>query len=219
MEVLVVFAVIGILVTIAAIGIPSARSAAHRTQCASNMRQIGAALLSYTTDNRGFFPLTTHSARSGQNWIYTLAPYLADVDAIRICPADEPERQRAILERDATSYLLNDQVFEPDMLDPAAKRYDNVQWIPRPSSTLLAVISNRPVSATWDHTHSSEWSGWYAMLEDIAIDRHRSGTRKSNRLHGDANYLYADGRVENISAGDWKKRTFDRGINPGSVPE
>lgn len=141
------------------------------------------------------------------------------MDAVRVCPADEPERQARILQQSATSYLLNDSVFDPDLLDPAAPRHDNVHWLANPAQTLFAVISGRPVSASWDHAHCAEWHSWAAMLADVAVDRHRRGAAASNRQHGDANYLYADGRVENIAAGDWKSRYFDRGINPGAVPE
>lgn len=217
-EVLVALVVVGILTTIAAIGVPGARTSAQRIQCASNMRQIGVALLSYATDNDGFLPQTRHSASHASNWIYTLAPYLDNVDAVRVCPADEPQRRSEILRLETTSYLLNDIIFDPDLLDPDAPRYDNVQWLPQPASTLFAVISNRPVSRSWDHAHCAEWVSWNAMLTDVAIDRHRRGARSANRLNGDANYLYADGRVENISARDWKSRYFDRGLNPGAVP-
>lgn len=211
--------IVTILGTLVAVSTAKARTAANRAKCASNMRQIGSALLAYAADNNGFLPQTRHSARRGENWIYTLAPYLSNVQEVRVCPADELKRQSEILRLDTTSYLLNDNVFDPDFGDPDAPRYDNVQWIPSPSRTLLSVISERQPSASWDHAHCAEWVNWYYMLEDVAIDRHRSGSRSRDRLDGDANYLYADGRVENITAMQWKQRYFDRGINPGAIPD
>lgn len=213
-EVLVVVVLAGILTSLAVGGLGSARGAAAKTKCLSNQRQIGIALQSYANEH-GEFPPTTHttgSFRRERSWIFQLAPFLENVDEIRICPADPPARQKRIRQMNATSYLLNDLVFD-------SAEFNRLLAIPRPSRTLLLAVcsESRAPSLTRDHIHGAEWTSWAAALNDVEVDRHRSGARAANRLKGSANYLYADGHVANISAADFKLH-FDKGINPAEVP-
>lgn len=222
-ELLTVIAIIGVLAGIIIPVASNVRMTANRAKCASNMRQIGTGLHLYANDNKGYLPMTTESTLGAigdreeeikASWIYQLSGYVGNVDEIRICPADEPERQTAIRNNKATSYLLNNIVFDPDEYSPA---YNRLQNIPNPTRTLLAIIGSRPVSQTWDHAHCRNWTSWGRMLDDLHVDRHRTGSQAADRLKGSANYLYADGHVENIEARDLKARV-DSGVNPGAVP-
>lgn len=210
-----VIAIIGVLAGLIGAVAGNARVAANRAKCLSNQRQIGLALFSYANEHDGEFPPTTHTTgswRKERSWIFELAPFLDKVNEIRICPADPPARQKRIRDMNATSYLLNDLVF--DNAD-----FNHLNKIPRPSKTLLLAIcsESRAPSITRDHIHGDEWTTYNAALNDIEADRHRSGGRAQNRLKGSANYLFADGHTENISAADFKL-LFDKGINPAVVP-
>jgi len=212
---LLVVAVLGVLVSMAVPAVAGSRSMALQSKCLSNQRQIGTALLLYANDHDGEFPPTTHSTGSfhkERSWIYEVAAYLDDVDAVRICPADTPKRQQSIRNLGATSYVLNDLVFD----DP---NFNRLLKIPRPSQTMLLFIlsESRAPSVTRDHIHGAEWTSWLSALNDIEPDRHRTGTRAPNRLRGSANYLLADGHAENRSAREFKN-LFDQGINPAAVP-
>lgn len=215
MELLVVVAIIGGLATILMPAASAARVQAMEAKCLSNQRQIGLALMNYANEHSGELPPTTHttgSMRKEQSWIFELAPFLNDVDDIRVCPAEPPTRQKRIREMRATSYLLNDLVMD-------SYEHNSLIKIPKPSQTLLLFIlsESRAPSLTRDHIHGDEWTTWTAALNDIEPDRHRSGARASNRLKGSANYLFADGHAENKQAAEFKA-LFDRGINPASVP-
>ena len=114
-ELLVVVAIIGVLVALLLPAVQAARASARRTQCVNNMRQIGLAIHQFADTHRGQFPLlayhnTAKSSRSEEekSWIATIAPYLENVDEIRLCPED---RARLEKEEDAenvvTSYAMN----------------------------------------------------------------------------------------------------------------
>jgi len=215
LEVMVGVAIISLLTLLIYPAIGQARLAANRGKCMANQRQIGLGLQLYANDHAGEFPPTTHSTgsfRKERSWVFELAPYLDDVDRVRVCPSDEPRRQKRILDGGFTSYVLNDQVFDN-------YEHNSFLKIPRPTKTILLFIlsMSRNPSATWDHVHGGGWNSWAAATYDIEPDRHRAGARSADRMKGSANYLYADGHVENISAKAFKN-IFDQGINPAAVP-
>lgn len=223
LELLAVVAILGVLVSVVSVAGRHALTGAECTQCASNLRQIGLALRTYAADHDGWLPETTHTTGSGSAWIETLRPYLGDVDRVRICPADPKGRER--LAAGGTSYILNSEVFVPKrdpFGQPLGDALNNVNRLPSPTRTLLAftISDNRGAGESNDHTHSDIWSSWGAFLSDVEPDRFRNGRRSGARTEGRANYLYADGRVQGLDAGEVRKY-FDRGTNiaiPGQAP-
>jgi prepilin-type N-terminal cleavage/methylation domain-containing protein/prepilin-type processing-associated H-X9-DG protein len=218
LELLVVISIVAVLAALLANALAAARVQGNQAKCAANLRQIGVAINLSAGDNGGYLPLTTHSTgsrRVDESWIYVLAPYLQEMDSVRVCPADPPARRQQILDRKATSYALNELLYD-------SEDFNKLERIPHPAQTLAAVIlsENRVPSPTWDHVHSSQWSSWVTLLNDVEVDRHRPGARAkfaAQRTRGGANYLYADGHVEGIPAVAMKQR-LDAGINPAEVP-
>ncbi len=218
-EMLVVVTIILLLMGLTAGGVSRALLSARRTQCMSNMRQIGLGILTYATEHRGRLPPTRHA--TGQNeeesWIFLLASYLGNMDQIRISPADPNGAER--LRRGGTSYIVNDILFDTQTDDFGNVLGSNINGlfdIPNPTRTMMAFIvsDNTGTGATNDHTHTNEWTNWVRFLSDVEADRFRRGNRSSDRTRGDSNYLYADGGVQNLRASVMKE-WIEAGNNPG----
>jgi prepilin-type N-terminal cleavage/methylation domain-containing protein/prepilin-type processing-associated H-X9-DG protein len=213
-ELLVVMAIIALLGAILVPSLRSARLSAQQAQCASNLRQLGAALLLYASTNNNKLPETSHTAAVGQSWIYTLDEYLGNSDEVRICPVDPKGDER--LAAGGTSYILNSFLFVP-RLDPfgqpMGRPSNNLSQIDNPSDTPMAFIisDTQGVGDANDHTHSYSWNSWSAVTSDIAPARFNLGGGSSN-LSGSSNYLYADGHVARHDAVDMKAR-IDAGVN------
>lgn len=220
-ELLVVVAIVGLLGALAVPVVGQSLSAAKRAGCASNMRQIGIAMHLYAQDHDGWLPESSHVSTS-RSWIYTLEPYLGEqFEEVRICPADPRADQRR--QAGGSSYVLN-EFTSLDVTDPFGNLLEashrHLRRMVQPSRTLiLFTVSDRVgVSAANDHTHSRNWGkGWQSIVADIQPDRHRSGAASPDSTKGSANYLYADGHVENIPARSLKQ-LVDQGINPARPP-
>lgn len=204
-ELLVVVAIIAVLVGLLLPAVQSARAAARRTECANNLRQVGLAMGQFCDAHRGRFPDTSHNESDDANlsWIYTIAPFMENVDAIRICPSDQKAADRLRLK--LTSYAMNFYLVSEALTHPQARRYavlnrDKLQSV---SKTLVAFeLSDRKVVTAGDvddHLHNHLWftpanvAGKRVLSSietDISIDRHEHS----------AHYLYADWRVESIAS-------------------
>jgi len=198
-ELLVVIAIIAILAALLLPALARAKEKGRQAACMSNAHQIGLAMSMYAEDNGGWLPTTTHGSSTNASWIFQLAGQLANVDRVRICPSDPKREER--LAAHAASYTLNEYT-SVDLVDPfgrALESFRKLDTLRNPSLTITTFeISDAVgVNVMNDHTHSRQWLlGWSAVTADIQPDRHGRS----------ANYLFADGHVENLAASKLKAR-------------
>ena len=208
-ELLIVIAILAVLLSILVPALQSTKMYAKRVSSASNLRQIGYAIHYYADDNRGYFPLTAHTQSDIEvTWIYTLKPYLSEMDKVRICPADPkgPERLR----HSTTSYILNEYITPNYQFGQRLLSYDNLHKLQRPDEVITAFIASDrwdPADTGADHTHSRSWflssdpeDRWNAIRWDIQPDRYRNGPEDEDNTNGSTLFLYADSRVANPKA-------------------
>lgn len=205
LELLIVIAIMALLMALLLPAIQRVRTAADKMICGNNLKQIGIALHMFCNDHAGRFPATTHTLpfNVDQTWIYTLAPYLENVDKIRICPVDPRGAER--LKTKSTSYVLNEYFTVPGV--DACLRLQHCRATSR-SIIVFTGSDNRGLSSYSDHTHSRNWftspvNVYQRILTDIAPDRFSSGKHGdpvNTRVSGGANYLFLDGHVEFIEA-------------------
>jgi prepilin-type processing-associated H-X9-DG protein len=217
-EILVVIAMIAVLATTAALVFKKSKAKTQQLTCMNNMRQIGLGLQFYADDHGGTYPETSHTAETGQSWIFLLEDYLQNFDRVRICPADPLAEERERMK--GTSYILNSFVFVPAIDafgEPDGPIANRPMLFAQPSATLLmfCCADDHGLRAGDDHTHSDSWVSWEGLRRDIAPDRHfRNG---NSGLEGASNYLFADGHVETWTAQAVKTR-IDKGDNIAKIP-
>ena len=223
-ELLVVIAVIAVLAGLMIPAVQAAREQARVAECASNMRQVGLGMIRFCDLHRGHWPETTHTVdpdpvtgKFTQSWIYTLAPYLEDVDAIRICPSDLAGHLR--LEGKGTSYTMNGYLSKE-----AKPSFEKLRKIKATYQTIVAfelaeikdigaMRSGNPndIYEFNDHVHSfnlfrnsniKKKLVMTAIENEVAVQRH----------HGTTHFLYADGHVDLVPV-EQIGRWAEEGVN------
>ena len=89
-ELLCVIVIISILAALSVTGVSAAREKARQTNCMSNLRQIGVALVTYRGDHSG----------SNPNWISNLYPTYIDDLSVYVCRSDA-KKGRGIIRPDS----------------------------------------------------------------------------------------------------------------------
>jgi len=197
-ELLVVMAIISILAGLLVPAVMMARKAAHRTECASNLRQIGLGFQGFLQDNRSVYPSADDPVSAspyywlwmGRGWRGVLLPYLEGVHQVLYCPDDETAPEKW----ENTSYGYSLAFYHTpkqiDAMSSAADTYSNpVPTVPQ-SSDAVAFPSQKVLVAEWlsNHEPVTDDQGWWGW-------------------QGARNCLFADGHV------DYRKA---RSINPAN---
>lgn len=225
-ELLVVIAILSVLIALSIGSVFKARLTAVRVQCAGNLHQIGVAMTSYALSNKGRFPTSSHVSGYDykKSWLVTLKPYLDSegvVPRTYVSPADPRKDDRLAVKSESqisSSYVLNKYVGS---LSPSA--YNNLFVLKSPRDTIILFTGSDtlPLSVFSDHVHCDQWfrppqnQSWARFVQEVQADRFGGlGVQNpaQDRTIGQANYLFADGHVETISAEEMKRRC-DAGID------
>jgi general secretion pathway protein G len=194
-ELLVVIVIIAVLATLSFFGFSKMKSKAKGSTCASNLRQIGTAMVSYAMDNNGELPPLEDKRKPTQNGIWATfvanGGYLAKVinknnklssgAGVWACP------ECTVVHESYNGY----GVAETSVIKT---------WSPSPATTRSLRLSevNRPVS-TWLvgdalKTTADLKSGWYAVRAKPS--NWGSGNSPGPRHNGKVNVCMVDGHVE-----------------------
>jgi prepilin-type N-terminal cleavage/methylation domain-containing protein/prepilin-type processing-associated H-X9-DG protein len=225
-ELLVVVAIIGLLLALSMPAVQSARASARRTQCASNLRQIGLAIHQYANAHDGHFPWNVHYQNTAtQSWMYTLMPFAENVDVIRMCPDDPNLEQRLADPSKESSYVINEYVSSTGIKDAVLQ----LSKLKETSKLIVLFEGADQNGALDDHAHCSTWytafkitNGfvWAGITGEIDPSRH-GGSRNPADLTvpksgGVANYLYADAHASTVpetSLYQWVQQDIQHGTN------
>jgi prepilin-type N-terminal cleavage/methylation domain-containing protein len=192
-ELLVVIAIVATLIGLLLPAVQSVRAAARRTKSASNLRQVGLAMGMFCDTHRGNFPETSHTGELEDSWIYTIAPFMENVDEIRICPDDPKAQER--LEAKLTSYVLNAYLTT----EPTKLAVTNRNRLVATSKTVACFVlaDHKPAIPDSDHVHNHAWFTTLNLARGLVMSRIEADMT-TRRYAGSTHLLYADWRVDAV---------------------
>jgi type II secretory pathway pseudopilin PulG len=203
---------IGVIAILAGLMLPvlsAAREQAHRTQCLSNLRQLGVAFTMYLNDNRGAFPRPAQSmVPLPEDWIHyqpdrkleegALARYASQPfnPSIYRCPTDDIESHLTVTDlfgrriRYDYSYSVNEMICRIGGRGQTLR----INQIRNASEKILLIDES---SVTIDDGCWAWQSSLGAGLNSLS-NRHgtRSASERTESLVGHGNVAFVDGRAE-----------------------
>ena len=241
-ELLVVIGIVAVLLALLLPAVARARQSAMRSACMSNLRQIGAGLIAYATDHKGWFPAPAwRLAPMDEDWVHwepqrdvrdsRLLRYVGDRPEILKCPEGVPERAETL---DANgrrypaypfSYSVNvyftgyshAKPFRADAGMPVCR----LHHIPNPSNKILAVEQDITViddGALWISDGLERAPGSLSVRHDRGREiTYRQPFLNEYARAGRGNAVCADGHVEfierwKLAAGWWTNPWHQRGM-------
>ena len=195
-ELLVVMAIIGVLVGILVPVVGRARGMAHRTACASNLKQIGVAFGTYANSYDDFYPCAEDPVSAspfywlwmGRGWRGLVAPFLGQqVDAanpsVLFCKADREAEAKFESTSYAYSMCFYHSPAQIDAMTSTADTYSNPQASIGQRVGSVGEPPCKVLAGEWTSNHEpvADDKGWWTW----------GGAR---------NFVFADGHVAFVEA-------------------
>ena len=205
-ELLVVIGVITVLIALVLPVLNRAREQARIVACASNLRQIYAAMVVYANESRQMLPYPDDFApqngaiamldRGMMDFTQgTLVPYLSRDVAVRqamfLCPSDGPDRVAGDLEGRPTSNPRNfSYCFSTELHNDGVgirRSYAGVRWsqIRRPANKIMLYERHLPY---YSYTYPADANAPHQNPPVFVL--------LTNRHDGQGNQCFADGHIE-----------------------
>jgi prepilin-type N-terminal cleavage/methylation domain-containing protein/prepilin-type processing-associated H-X9-DG protein len=214
-ELLTVIAIIGILAAIIIPTVGKVRASARQAQCASNVRQIAMAIISYSMDNRGFAPMgqsgpaaSPAGVTQSNTWQIEIMPYLGQTPAAGETAIQQRKGQEVlrcptfIAEKNPTDEQLNNGYFgiglnlalgvpETPVGDGRNARDNRIRLTKFSTPSRIVLVG--------DSDETTDAGRRFQMLTSSFgnpdVVRDNGGIRHGSR----ANYGFADGHVKGLT--------------------
>jgi len=193
-ELLVVIAIIAILAAILFPVFARAREAARATQCRSNLKQLGSAVMMYTQDFDEVLPIE-RTVNPSMSLIQFLDPYIKS-KAVWDCPSQNPTSKSSIAYNGERSYSYNTWALSNQSLaavqsvadtvciaDSTPNTWQGAWMLFRPSNGMRQDAVSGSTVATWGGTAATQ--GW---TQCNFAERHSET----------GNVLWVDGHVKSM---------------------
>jgi prepilin-type N-terminal cleavage/methylation domain-containing protein/prepilin-type processing-associated H-X9-DG protein len=189
LEMVAVMAVCGCLAMAALPLWATSMAEARARLCAGNLGQVGRAVAMYASEHEERLPGNQHSPPS---WVVSLGKY-ANTNAYR-CPDEMVGEGRGF------TIALNDYLT-PRPYGARQMNFAKRTVIPVPEETLMFAEADESYRA-YDHFHFADAKenghSAEAFSEQVDVERHGRRAGGGRGIEGGANYLFADGRVEEL---------------------
>lgn len=213
-ELLVAMVIVAILATVIISGLGAVREIAERTKCASNIRQVSAALLMYANGNGGNMPSVIGNVTgsgAGRTWARALLDEeLIPKSEIFACPLDTASIQiSAANGLIPCSYAMAIPVLAPGMILSAPR---NIHTIDNPAIAYMLLewpgryASDAPNGAWWKHVDEHKYAAQDLIADNqrvIVSTRHPHGARHFSFMDGHVQYLSKEESQRAVGTSAW----------------